>query len=54
MGEGAVPKNNSYKVVELKNGHIFKLGDIALKVIHTPGHTPESSCFLLSNRDGGE
>lgn len=27
------------------------LGDITLKVLHTPGHTQESSCFLLLDRD---
>lgn len=52
MGEGATTKNNAYKVNELKNGHVYKLGDVAIKVIHTPGHTPESSSYLLSDRDG--
>lgn len=36
----------------MKNGHVYRLGDVSIKVIHTPGHTPESSCFLLSDRDG--
>lgn len=52
MGEGASSNANGFKVTELKNGHVFKLGDLTLKTIHTPGHTPESSCFLLSDRDG--
>lgn len=26
---------------------ILSIGDIAIKVLHTPGHTPESACFLL-------
>ena len=29
------------------DGEIFKIGDITLKVIHTPGHTLESTCYLL-------
>ena len=30
----------------------FKIGALTLKVLHTPGHTMESSCFLLSNEKG--
>ncbi len=29
------------------DGEELKLGDITIKVLHTPGHTPESSCFLV-------
>ena len=28
---------------------IFTLGDITIQVLHTPGHTLESSCFLLKD-----
>jgi len=30
----------------------FKIGELTLEVIHTPGHTPESSCFLLFDEQG--
>jgi len=30
----------------------FKLGDITIKVLHTPGHTLESSTFLLIDAEG--
>ncbi|MFN8242777.1 MAG: MBL fold metallo-hydrolase [Ferruginibacter sp.] len=30
-----------------KDGEIFKLGAVSLEVLHTPGHTLESSCYLL-------
>ena len=30
-----------------KDGEIFKIGSLALEVIHTPGHTIESTCYLL-------
>lgn len=30
-----------------KDGEIFKIGYISLEVIHTPGHTIESTCYLL-------
>ena len=35
-----------------KDGEEFKLGDIGIEVLHTPGHTLESSCFLLKNEKG--
>lgn len=37
-----------------KDGEEFKLGDIAIRLIHTPGHTMESSCFLLKDEKGVE
>jgi glyoxylase-like metal-dependent hydrolase (beta-lactamase superfamily II) len=30
----------------------FKLGDVTITVLHTPGHTMESSCYLLTEKDG--
>lgn len=36
------------------DGEIFKLGGMSIKLIHTPGHTMESSCFLLTNEQGEE
>jgi hydroxyacylglutathione hydrolase len=42
------PKANThYKVHNAKDGEEFKIGKLTLRVLHTPGHTPESSCFLL-------
>lgn len=32
----------------------FKVGDLTIKLLHTPGHTPESSCFLLIDENGKE
>lgn len=32
----------------------FKLGDIIIRAIHTPGHTMESTCYLVLNEDGKE
>jgi len=30
-----------------KNGERFKIGNLEIEVMHTPGHTPESTCYLL-------
>ena len=35
-----------------KDGEVFKFGNISIKVLHTPGHTLESSCFLLKDENG--
>lgn len=36
------------------DGQVFKLGNARIKVLHTPGHTMESTCFLLIDEDGKE
>jgi glyoxylase-like metal-dependent hydrolase (beta-lactamase superfamily II)/rhodanese-related sulfurtransferase len=33
------------------DGELFNLGDITLEVLHTPGHTIESSCYLLRDKN---
>ena len=34
------------------DGENFKLGDLTLTVLHTPGHTLESTCYLLKDENG--
>ncbi|MES2796518.1 MAG: MBL fold metallo-hydrolase [Bacteroidota bacterium] len=46
--------NPSFKCIIAEDGQIFQLGKIKIKVIHTPGHTMESSCFLLFDESGKE
>jgi hydroxyacylglutathione hydrolase len=46
--------NTGYPVHHAKDGEEFKLGKLMLKVLHTPGHTPESSCYLLLDEKGKE
>ena len=41
-----------YPVHNAKDSEIFNLGKIKIKAIHTPGHTPESTCYLLSDENG--
>ncbi len=43
-----------FDAIIAEDNQVFKLGDIEIKVIHTPGHTMESSCFLLSDENGKE
>ena len=44
----------AYEVTVAKDGQEFKIGDVTIKVLHTPGHTMESSTFLLIDEDGHE
>lgn len=48
-GPGA---ETSFRIHAAKDGEVFKLGKISLEVLHTPGHTLESSCYLLRDEDG--
>ncbi|HQS24465.1 MAG: MBL fold metallo-hydrolase [Sphingobacteriia bacterium 24-36-13] len=41
-----------YPVHVAKDLEIFKLGNISIQVLHTPGHTLESSCYLLKDEEG--
>ncbi len=34
------------------DGEEFKLGEFTIRALHTPGHTMESTCYLLLNADG--
>lgn len=35
-----------------KDGERLKVGDVEIQVLHTPGHTMESSCFLVRDEKG--
>lgn len=37
----------------LKDGDAFHVGKVKLEVLHTPGHTPESISFVLTDEGGG-
>ncbi len=41
-----------FDCVSAKDGEEFKIGDITIKVLHTPGHTMESTTFLLKDAVG--
>ncbi|HNJ95501.1 MAG TPA: MBL fold metallo-hydrolase [Ferruginibacter sp.] len=42
----------NYEAHISKDGELFKLGKLTIEVVHTPGHTLESSCYLLRDEDG--
>ena len=44
----------NFPVHVAKDGELFNLGKVTLEVLHTPGHTLESSCYLLRNESGKE
>ena len=41
----------SFLVHVAKDGETFSVGDLTIEVLHTPGHTLESSCYLLKDAD---
>jgi hydroxyacylglutathione hydrolase len=49
FGPGA---DTAYKVHHATDGEVLKIGKIQIKVLHTPGHTPESTCYLLRDETG--
>ena len=48
---GPSAKTNFDAIIAVDN-QIFNLGNITITVLHTPGHTMESSCFLLKDKNG--
>ena len=41
-----------FEVTVAKDKQFFEIGDTTLQVLHTPGHTLESSCYLLKDEAG--
>jgi len=48
FGPNAKP---SFECIIAEDNQVFKIGDISITVIHTPGHTLESTCFLLKDEN---
>lgn len=51
FGPNAKP---GYNALVAEDGQVFKVGDYRVKVIHTPGHTMESTTYLLIDEKGKE
>ncbi|RYY68032.1 MAG: MBL fold metallo-hydrolase, partial [Chitinophagaceae bacterium] len=47
-GPGA---ETNFTVHNAADGEVFSIGSISLEVLHTPGHTLESSCYLLKDEN---
>jgi glyoxylase-like metal-dependent hydrolase (beta-lactamase superfamily II)/rhodanese-related sulfurtransferase len=43
-----------YDITNAADNEEFALGAVKIRVLHTPGHTMESSCFLLLDENGKE
>jgi hydroxyacylglutathione hydrolase len=50
-GPNAAPE---FEFISAKDNQVFKIGDIKIKVLHTPGHTMESTTYLLIDADGND
>lgn len=50
-GPAAKPE---FEAIIAEDEQVFEIGDIKIKVLHTPGHTLESSCYLLIDEEGKE
>jgi glyoxylase-like metal-dependent hydrolase (beta-lactamase superfamily II)/rhodanese-related sulfurtransferase len=44
--------NAGFDIIVAQDGQEFKLGDVTFKVLHTPGHTMESTTYLLKDEKG--
>ncbi len=42
----------NFPIHKAKDGEVFRLGDSTIEVLHTPGHTIESSCYLVRTASG--
>lgn len=45
-----VTEASTTDLVEHDGGDVVMVGDLPIQLIHTPGHTPGSQCFLVDNR----
>jgi hydroxyacylglutathione hydrolase len=41
---------NVNKDISVVDGEVIRVGEIVIKVIHTPGHTPDSICLLVDDK----
>lgn len=51
---GPTAMKTGFDALIATDGQEFKLGNATIRLIHTPGHTMESSCYLMIDEDGKE
>ncbi|MCH4823864.1 MBL fold metallo-hydrolase [Gramella lutea] len=44
--------NPNFEAIIAEDGQEFKLGELTIVVLHTPGHTMESTTYLLKDKNG--
>ena len=44
----------TFAIHSATDGEVFKIGKLQLEVLHTPGHTLESTCYLLKDEQGND
>jgi len=44
----------NFEIYQAKDEEILSLGDLQIKVLHTPGHTMESTSYLLMDKEGNQ
>lgn len=49
FGPGAIAE---FEIYNAAHGERLKLGSVEIEALHTPGHTPESTCWLLHDESG--
>jgi glyoxylase-like metal-dependent hydrolase (beta-lactamase superfamily II) len=42
----------TFNAIIAEDKEVFKVGDITITALHTPGHTLESTCYLLKDEQG--
>ena len=42
--------DTSFRYNPLKDGQLLECGNVLIRVLHTPGHTPESICLLVTDK----
>lgn len=51
---GPTKMQTGFEAIIAEDNQVFEIGNIKIKVLHTPGHTMESSCYLLIDENGKE
>jgi hydroxyacylglutathione hydrolase len=46
-------KEAGYRVTFLRDGDVFRIGNIDVQAVHTPGHTPEHISYVVIDRGAG-
>jgi glyoxylase-like metal-dependent hydrolase (beta-lactamase superfamily II) len=44
----------TYAIEPLRDGQVLDVGNVKIQVLHTPGHTPDSICLLVTDHRRGD